>query len=253
MDDCWAPSTEAQVIAKPQELQTPVSRGAAARQMLVADIVARMALFGCHVFDRGLNMRAVRDFFSVVLAATLSGTAVAQVELSPSDGIDSASAQEAPEEVVVRGRRLAEFRAEVEKAREHAYSIFNEINSNDDFDVLCRYERRYFSHSKRRVCRARFEDRIAADAATEYMRSLAANCPTGPSGAVIIQGCMFTAVGQRAADSSRAIEGAALNKRDQMADEILRLANENDEFARAILDFYEADQRYDEARKRRAD
>jgi hypothetical protein len=35
--------------------------------------------------------------------------------------------------------------------------------------------------------------------------------------------------------------------------EILRLANENDEFAQAFLDFYEAEQRYDEARERCAD
>ena len=51
---------------------------------------------------------------------------------------------EAPEEIVVRGRRLVELGVEVEKAREHA-AIFNEINSNDDFDVHCRDERKYIS------------------------------------------------------------------------------------------------------------
>jgi hypothetical protein len=36
-----------------------------------------------------------------------------------------------------------------------------------------------------------------------------------------------------------------------MNDEILRLANEDDRFAQAILDFYEASQQYDTARGRR--
>jgi len=38
-----------------------------------------------------------------------------------------------------------------------------------------------------------------------------------------------------------------------MTHEIFRVARENDEFAQAILDWYEANQQYDAARKRRKD
>ncbi len=38
-----------------------------------------------------------------------------------------------------------------------------------------------------------------------------------------------------------------------MEEEILRLANQDDRFAQAILDFYEASQQYEAARKRRDD
>jgi hypothetical protein len=180
-----------------------------------------------------------------VLIAALS-VDVAAAQNAPDSRAD------APEEVIVRGRRLVEFRLQVQQARERAYAIFNEINSDDDFDVHCRDERRYFSHSERRICRARFEDRISADAAKEYMATLTWNCPGDPAtGFVDTQRCLFSAPGQTAKASALAMEGQAPLMRDRMNDEILRLANENDGFAQAILDFYEADRRYDEARRSR--
>jgi hypothetical protein len=177
-------------------------------------------------------------------------------------GADAAHAQdtaavqsrtEAPDEVIVRGRRLTELRFEVQRAREHAYDIFNEINSNDDFDVLCRDETRYFSHSKRRVCRARFENRISGNAAKEYMATLKANCPASAAGFIDFQACIFSGYGQKAAERARTVEVQAPHLHDLMNDEIQRLAEEDPRFAQAILDFYEASQQYDAARKRRED
>lgn len=187
------------------------------------------------------------------IAASSGPVALAQSESAARDGAENSPGQEAPEEVIVRGRRLGELRFEVEVARERAYDIFNEINSNDDFDVRCHDETRYFSHSKRRVCRAQFEDRISADAAAEYMRMLTWTCPASASGAPNLQSCIFSGYGQRAAGSARTVEAQLPNKRDQFEEEILRLANEDERFAQAILDFYEASQQYETARKRRED
>ena len=64
---------------------------------------------------------------------------------------------------------------------------------------------------------------------------------------------MFSDYGSGAKSAAQGIEGQAPSKRDQMKDEILRLANEDERFARAILDWYEANQQYEEARKRRND
>ena len=195
----------------------------------------------------------MRNVALIVLSIATLGGGVAFAQSDPAARERAASAtrvEENPEEVIVRGRRLTELRAEVEITRERAYGNFNEINSNDDFDVYCRAEGRTGTRSTDRVCRAQFENRISAQAASEYMRTLAWNCPTGPTGEVITQDCLFSGYGQNAADSARAIEGQVPSMRDRMNEEILRLANQDDRFAQAILDWYEASQQLEAARKR---
>jgi hypothetical protein len=187
----------------------------------------------------------------VIMAISGTGAALAQSAPSNPERAGSAS-QEAPDEVVVRGRRIGELRAEVETARERAYTIFNEINTNNDFDVSCHNERQYHSRTTHRVCRPQFENRISAGAAKEYLSSLFLNCPP-ELGAGVTQDCIFSDQSQGAISSAQAIEGELPTKQDQMTEEIFRLARENDEFARAILDWYEASKQYDAARKRTND
>jgi hypothetical protein len=191
----------------------------------------------------------MRAAASILLMIVL-GHALAQSERSPGSSAASATQQEPTEEVVVRGQRLADLRYEVQQAREHAYAIFNDINSSDDFDVYCKNERKYHSRATRRVCRARFESRISADAAKEYMATLIWNCPANPGGFIDTQACMFSGPGQTAKLAAQRVEGQAPPMHDRMHDEIVRLANENDQFAQAILDFYEASQQYEAARGR---
>ena len=196
----------------------------------------------------------MRIVAAILISIAVSGATVALAQSEPASGERASSApQETPDEVIVRGRRLTELRAEVEIARERAYDIFNDINGNDDFDVYCHKESRSGTNVPQVVCRAQFENRISAAAATEYMRALAWNCPTGPAGEVLTQDCMFSGYGQNAADSARAIEGQAPSMRERMNDEILRLANQDERFAQAILDWYEANQQLEAARKRRRD
>jgi hypothetical protein len=156
---------------------------------------------------------------------------------------------EVDDEVVVTGRRLAQLRVAVEEAREHAWGLFNEINSNDDFDVRCSDETRTFSHAKVRTCRPRFETRITSAAAKEYLGALFATCPADRDGQIKWQDCMTGAYAQRGLARAQAISGEAPVKRDQFSDEIFRLAGENEQFAQAILDFYAAQQKYEAARK----
>lgn len=187
----------------------------------------------------------------ILFSMVLSGAGVALAQSEPAGGERAATApQEAPDEVIVRGRRLQELRVEVEDARERAYDLFNEINSDDDFDIRCRDERMYHSHALHRACRPKFEDRIQAAAAREYLSGLFLNCAGGGG---VTQDCMFSNVGQSAIHAAGGVEGQLPAKQDQMADEVLRLANQDDRFARAIIDWYEARRQYDEARKRRKD
>ena len=154
--------------------------------------------------------------------------------------------QEAPDEVIVRGRRLGELRVEIEQARIRAYDIFNEINSDDDFDVSCHEDSRSGTRMPQRVCRARFEDRISSRAGQEYISAIKWVCPDG-----LTQGCIFSDASSYGISAAQGAEGEAPVRRKQLTEEIMRLANENGRFAQAILDWYEANQQYDEARKRR--
>ena len=184
---------------------------------------------------------------SIVMCA--SAVAVAQNEPTPSGrGAGSTNGQDG-DEVIVTGKRLGELKADVEKARERAWGIFNDINSSNDFDVHCAYETRVFSHTKQRVCRPQFESRIAGAAAKEYMGALYMVCPADPSGFINFQACMTGAYSQRGQARTQGASGEATVKGDQFRDEIFKLAGENDQFAQAILDFYAAQQKYEAALK----
>jgi hypothetical protein len=159
-------------------------------------------------------------------------------------GRDRGAAQERPEEIVVRGKRLADFRVEVEKARIRAYDIFNEINSTDDFDVSCNLEQRTGTRMERQVCAARFEGRLSRRAAQDYLFAMKDRC-----GGQLDQDCLFdpnkAGAGLLAA---KAVEGEAPRQRALLNEEIHRLARTDLRFGQAILDFYEASVKYEEER-----
>lgn len=191
---------------------------------------------------------------ALALAFTLTSafSDVSFGQAASNDPSDRTAQGEAAEEIVVRGRRLTDMRFELEVAQERAYAIFNEINSDDDFDVYCREERKYHSRATQRICRAQFENRISAEAAKEYMAELSWTCQPGAGGFVDTQACMFSGPGVSAKARAQAVEGQLPTKQEQMNDEIVRLANQDDRFAQAILDWYEKVQQYNAARRRRS-
>jgi hypothetical protein len=184
----------------------------------------------------------------VMCCAVVCAGGAADAQNEPAAGGRSASSQagQADDEVIVTGKQLGQLRAQLQNAREHAWLIFNDINSTNDFDVHCKNETHAFSHGKVRVCRPQFEGRITNTAAKEYLAALFLVCPGGPDG---LQACMTGAYAQRGLARAQAVSGEAPGKRDQFADEILRLASENEQFAQAILDTYALQQKYDAARQ----
>jgi hypothetical protein len=190
----------------------------------------------------------------IVLSIAVSGGGAALAQSEPAPGESTAeptadsSRPETPEEFVVRGKRLADFRDDLRKARERAYDIFNEINSNDDFDVHCSDESRAGTRVPLQVCRARFESRISASAVREYMATLTGLCPANGVGFIDYQACMFSGYGKEAASRARGIEAEGASQHDLMNDEINRLAQQDPRFGQAIIDFFEANRRFDEAR-----
>jgi hypothetical protein len=182
------------------------------------------------------------------IAASRPAVAGAQNEPAVRDG-GAAPSQQRPEEIIVRGKRLADFRVEVELARERAYAVFNEINSTDDFDIQCvDDEPRTGSRMGRPVCAARFEGRIARAAAQDYLSLMRAICPDIEG---LTQRCLFDpGLASRGVAAARGAESEAPTQRARLEAEIERLARTDLRFGQAILDFYDAGLKYEEERKR---
>jgi len=63
----------------------------------------------------------------------------------------TAAAATAPDEIIVLGH-IDELRRELVRAEEAIYQRFNDINSDDRFDIHCEMETKIDSHIPRRVC-----------------------------------------------------------------------------------------------------
>lgn len=70
------------------------------------------------------------------------------------------------EEITVIGaRELLTLRVEIVRAEDELFRIFNELNEDDDYDMICENERPVGTRIARRVCRARlFREKMAEDA-----------------------------------------------------------------------------------------
>lgn len=95
--------------------------------------------------------RWVLVFGSICCASVVGSAVSAQVDvdalLSP-----QASVPAVDDEIIVRGRRGAELRLEMERAENAIFARFNEINSDDRFDIECSMEPPIGSRIDRRVC-----------------------------------------------------------------------------------------------------
>jgi hypothetical protein len=88
----------------------------------------------------------------VVCWASAAGrTTLAQIDVDEILNLQTA-APAVDDEVIVRGRRGAELRLEIERAENAVFARFNEINSDDRFDIVCRLEPAVGSRIDRRVC-----------------------------------------------------------------------------------------------------
>jgi hypothetical protein len=82
-------------------------------------------------------------------AAALISTAVGD-ELDAAKAASS-SATPTPDEIIVLGR-VDELRRNLQRAEEAVYARFNDINSDDRFDIHCRMESSPDTHIPVRVC-----------------------------------------------------------------------------------------------------
>lgn len=150
------------------------------------------------------------------------------------------------EEITVRGRRSrAAYRDALDTARVRVYDLFNEINSDDAFDVRCQYESTTGSRFRQHVCRPRFKTDISNSAAREWRAALISACPSG-----VTQECIFSEAAQNAMSSAQSEESRDAYMQRRFTREMERLVLESPELRQAMLDYEALQREYREARER---
>jgi hypothetical protein len=144
--------------------------------------------------------------------------AAAEVEASPPATDDT---------IVVQGQSLGLLRSEILRAEELVFARFNDINSDDEFDIDCRMEVPTGSRVPRRVCRANFWREVEIDIAEEAI--------------FWMQGSAYSGPGQ----SNRGLQPY---KSELLREEIRRLATEDEQFRAELTNLATAHQALAETR-----
>jgi hypothetical protein len=177
-----------------------------------------------------------------IVAGGLSGRAIAQA--------DSGAAPDVPDEVTVRGRKSqAEYRLELERARNDIFRIFNAANQGDDTDIRCKDEQPTGSRTKRNVCRSNAENQASAAAAQNFLISLfnssggfRTNARLGTAGAPA-GGTVLNQNTGRSGDT-----GDVADALQQWEAEWRRLLSDNRDLYNAVVHYAELDEEYAQAR-----
>ena len=128
------------------------------------------------------------------------------------------------EEIIVTApRTLRSMRAEIEEVQDRAFALFNELNIDNDYDIVCRRETPTGSHIPVRVCRPRYVDRLEAEAAQDF---LAGEAYFDPGGDILYH-------------------------EDILRQKIARMAEEDPDFHHALAEFYRVKTSYEEERQER--
>lgn len=153
-----------------------------------------------------------RSILGLLLAGPVCGLAAGQDTGDSAIGPQEETAS-FDEEVVVRGRSRAALRLQIQIAEEAVYARFNDINSNDEFDIHCYQEVITGSKIPRRVCQPNLWRTALRRAGVEAARAM--------QGSYALNGAQFQA--------------EAMYKRSLMVDELQRLAREDEELQRAVV------------------
>ena len=159
-------------------------------------------------------------FFSLVW---LSPPILSQQQESSSES-ESGSQPDgsAIEEIIVQGERtIYALRLAIESAETEVYNLFNELNSNDEFDVTCKEVVYTGSHISRRTCMAAYLREEEAYHLQNYLQSIQIGAGLDSPGS----GMLLT---------RDAVKGEVHQKTVAMEQEMLRLAMEVPEFAAAL-------------------
>lgn len=83
-------------------------------------------------------------------------------------GVSLVDTENLEEIIVTAPRTLRSMRTDIDEVQNRAFALFNELNVDNDYDIVCRRETPTGSHIPVRICRPRYIDRLEADASQEF-------------------------------------------------------------------------------------
>lgn len=117
-------------------------------------------------------------------------------------------------------KSVGELRKEAETAEKELYAVFNDINSDDDYDFKCKRERSLGSRRKVQVCTPKFARRMESNRSAEQL-------------------------GQGTWDAPASQSSQMQKKNDAMREEMSDLLAANTEFNEAFTKFAAAKRAYE--------
>jgi TonB family protein len=128
---------------------------------------------------------------------------------------------------------------EVQAAREKVFGLFNSLNIDDEFDIVCRNLPRTGTRIPQRVCRPNFSGTATSEAGQEFADALFFGCEGG-----LNESCLEA--GRSRAQA--AVSAVSINDQ-RLSAEVQRLIRENGEFREAIVGYESMASRYEDARR----
>jgi hypothetical protein len=167
------------------------------------------------------------------IALLLALTPDGMCQTVSTQGVDPAAADKIEEIIVYGDKSLRRLRSDFHRAEEHAFNLFNSLNSDDEFDIHCYKETRKGSHLKRRICRANFVRKLEAEATSRWLRDLQSGRRSGqPYGEAMVW---------------------TQRKEKILRQEMEALIAENPELLKAVIELSDAKQILESEHKRRCE
>jgi hypothetical protein len=118
-----------------------------------------------------------------ILSWPLCGAFCLCLTLAPAVASQPGSQVEELDEITIEGKKLSQLRMAVIETEDRFYKLFNELNTNDDYDVQCANQAPTGSRITRRVCKPVFY----ANAEAEYAQALVGGYYAPPATMVALQ------------------------------------------------------------------
>lgn len=155
---------------------------------------------------------------TILLAGVIPTATLAQDSSNPETN-DSESSSRPLEEITVIGEKTrGAVRYQIIREETRSYTLFNELNNSDEFDIECKRVKRGDTQIVRRFCEPNFLPKLRSQ-----------HTLVGPSSYGGLRGGhIFTGAGANFLTGSLRLE--AENKYDQLQEEMLRVAMENSKY-----------------------
>jgi hypothetical protein len=167
-------------------------------------------------------------WFGLISLAAVGNVAAPQEQRGEAGAAAGPQEPPADPDIVVTGRRIGELRFELRIAEEAVYARFNDINSDDRFDIHCETEKRYASRMTERRCLSsswRELDAEIGEAVSRAMRGI-----PGPS--------------------PQSFQAEQLRMQQLLQEEMIKLSLQDDGLNRVVMELGDKQLQLNEARGR---